>query len=308
MGSPLIGNERAWNILSSMIKNKRIPHALLIEGEEGLGKKTLARYIAKACLCDADDFPCLACKTCHLIDVGSHPDYQVIVPDGAAIKVDQIRALRTEAFLTPMAAKGRVFIIDRAHTMNASAQNALLKVLEEPPKGVTFILLAKSASLLLETIRSRSVCLTLSPVPLESDGFKKVADTADVSLNDAERLLRTTDGNIGLAIAYSKEEITSLSGVASELLTLATLKKRLDILTALQPYVKDRRQVAELIAELKSAVSKEIKKKAMKEYSSFTAERLNFCYNELSEIERSLLFNPSIPLVFCRIAAVLTDQ
>lgn len=306
MQTPLIGNVRICNMLNSMVKNHRIPHAILIEGEDGLGKKTLSRYIAKACLCDNESSPCEQCKTCHLIDVGSHPDFQVIEPDGAQIKVYQIRNLRVEAFLTPMAAKGRVFVITAAHTMNEASQNAFLKVLEEPPKGVTFILLAKSARMLLETIRSRCVAFSLSPVSFNEEAINKVAAIANVSFAEAQTLLISTDGNIGRAINSANCETVFLSGVAAELLALAASNDRLGILKALQPYVKERNRVFELITELKSALAREIKKKAMKEISSFTAEKLNFCYSELTNIQKRLEFNPSIPLVFCYIAAVLT--
>lgn len=305
MQTPLIGNSRICNMLSSMIKNHRIPHAILIEGEEGLGKKTLAKYVAKACLCSNENPPCGECKTCHLIDVGSHPDFQNIVPDGTQIKVDQVRELRVEAFLTPMAADSRVFIIEAAQTMNEAAQNALLKVLEEPPVGVTFILLAKSAKMLLETIRSRCVCFTLSPVPFEEESINKVMNLAGISYADAQNLLIATDGNIGRAVSSANSETVFLSGVAFELLNLAAGKNRLGILNVLQPYVKDRAKVAELILELKAAIAKEMKKKAMKEVSSFTADKLNYCYVELTDIQNKLEFNPSIPLVFCRIAAIL---
>lgn len=306
MQAPLIGNKRTYSILSSMIASHRIPHAILIEGEEGLGKKTLAHFIAKACLCAVEDSPCLECKSCHLVDVGSHPDFLMISPDGAAIKVDQIRALRSEAYLSPLLAYGRVFVIDLAHTMNANAQNALLKVLEEPPTGVTFILLAKSASLLLETIRSRCVTLTLSPVPLEADGFNKVAELTNVNINDAERLLRATDGNIGQSTALANSDAVFLSSVANEIMTFAAEGDRLKILSLLQPYVKKRDVAKELLLSIKSAVAKEIKKKAVKEFSSFTADRLNKCYFELDGILKSLDFNPSLALVFCRVTSVLT--
>ncbi len=306
MAMSLIGNKRTCNLISSMIKNHKIPHAMIIEGEEGLGKKTLAKYIAKACLCVADNRPCLSCKTCHLIDVGSHPDYQVVSPDGANIKVDQIRALRSEAYFSPLSADGRVFVVDMAHTMNQNAQNALLKVLEEPPKGVTFILLAKSASLLLETIRSRSVILTLSPVPLEQEAFELVSRLANVSLSEAEVLLTATDGNIGIAVDSAGGEVKSLSSVANELLTFASVGDRFKIISLLQPFVKQRDKVKELIVCLKASLSNELKKKAVKEYSSFTVDKLNYCYSELNDIQNLLEFNPSLPLVFCRIAAILT--
>ena len=306
MQSPLIGNKRAWNLISSMITNKKIPHAILIEGEQGLGKKTLANFIAKACLCSEAE-PCLNCKTCHLIDIGSHPDMQTILPDGAAIKVEQIRQLRVEAFMTPLAADGRVFVIDTAHLMNPAAQNAFLKVLEEPPKGVTFILLAKSASLLLETIRSRCVCFTLSPIAIENDGAEVVSKKANISFEDAMRLLAATDGNIGAAITAADGETVLISNLANEILTLAACNNKLKILNLLQPYVKDRAKANDIIFELKNAIARELKKKAMKEHSSFTANRLNYCYNELSDMQTKLEFNPSLPLIYCRIAALLTD-
>ena len=307
MQMPLIGNKRICSMVNSMVKNRRIPHAILIEGEEGLGKSTLSRYIAKAALCDNENPPCDECKTCHLIDVGSHPDFQVVEPDGAQIKVAQIRELRVEAFMSPMSANGRVFVISAAHTMNDSAQNAFLKVLEEPPANVTFILLAKSASLMLETIRSRCVIFSLSPVSFdEPDAISKVMALAGVTNAEAQTLLVSTDGNIGRAVNASKNETIFLSGVASNLLALAAAKDRLGILNCLQPYVKEKNKVTELIIELKSAIAREIKKKAMKEISSFTAEKLNFCYTELTNIQSKLDFNPSIPLVFCYIAAVLT--
>ena len=306
MQTSLVGNKRTFNLISSMINNRKIPHAMIIEGEEGLGKKTLAKFIAKACLCVADNRPCLECKTCHLIDVGSHPDYQMISPDGANIKVDQIRALRSEAYFSPLSAEGRVFVVDNAHTMNQNAQNALLKVLEEPPKNVTFILLAKSASLLLETIRSRSVILTLSPVPLQKESFALVSQLANIPVNEAERLLASTDGNIGQAVASAGGETVFLSAVATELITFASVGDRLKIISLLQPYTKQRDKVKELLICIKSAIAKELKKKAIKEFSSFTADKLNYCYSELTDIQNSLEFNPSLPLVFCRIAAVLT--
>lgn len=303
---PLLGNQRTQKILFSMLCGGRLPHAILIEGETGLGKKTLARFIAKAVLCGAAEPPCLTCKACHLVEVGNHPDCQTVSPEGAAIKVDQIRHLRSEAYLSPLSADGRVFIIDQAHTMNANAQNALLKVLEEPPTGVVFILLAKSASLLLETIRSRAVCFTLSPVPLDALSFGRVAALAEVEEHEAERLLRSTDGNIGQAVALVDSEVVSLSSVANEILTFASAGDRLKILSILQPYTKRRDQVRELLLAIKAAVAGEIKKKAVKEYSSFTAEWLSRAYSELTEMETQLEFNPSLPLVFCRIASVLT--
>jgi DNA polymerase-3 subunit delta' len=306
MKSPLIGNGRVWNIVSAMISNQKIPHAIIIEGDIGLGKKTLAKFLAKACLC-AEKLPCLSCKSCHLIDVGTHPDCQIIEPEKNAIKVDEIRNLRLEAFMSPLFSDGRVFIINDAHTMNTNAQNALLKVLEEPPKNVTFILLAKSGSMLLETIRSRCVSLTLAPVPLEEEGAELISKERSISFDEAYKLLIRTDGNIGQAINFSENDSNSYSSVAQEILNLSVNNERLKILLMLQPYSKDRTAIFEIVSELKNIISKEFKKKAVKEISSFTASKLNYIYYELLNIESKLEFNPPVTLLISRITAVLTD-
>ena len=130
---------------------------------------------------------------------------------------------------------------------------------------------------------------------------------AGISYAEAQNLLIATDGNIGRAINSANSDTVFLSGIAFELLKLAAAKDRLGILNLLQPYVKDRAKVSELIFELKSALAKEIKKKAMKELSSFTADKLNYCYSELTDIQNRMEFNPSIPLVFCRIAAIFSQ-
>lgn len=306
MKSPLIGNSRAWKMVSAMILNKKIPHAIIIEGDKGLGKKTLAKFLAKACLCE-ENTPCLNCKSCHLIDVGTHPDCQILEPEKSTIKVEKIRELRLEAFMTPMQSNGRVFVINDAHTMNLNAQNALLKVLEEPPKNVTFILLTKSASSLLETIRSRCVLLTLAPVPLDIEGAELIAKNRLISFDDAYKLLFRTDGNIGEAIDYSEENSESFSSIALEIFNLSINNERLKILLLLQPYSKDRTAISEIILELKNIISKEMKKKAVKEITSLTASKLNYCYYELSDIQAKLEFNPPITLLISRITAILTD-
>lgn len=291
-----------------MIKNRKLPHAIILEGEAGLGKKTLAAYISKAFLCEAADNPCLECKSCHLIDVGSHPDCMTISPDGASIKVDQIRNIRNEAYLTPMMSKGRVFIIFGADSMNQNSQNALLKVLEEPPTNVCFILLCQKANSLLSTVRSRCVCFTMSPVPLEQSGFDRVKELLGETSTDPSTLLISADGNIGKAVSLADNNSVVLSEIATDILIFATENDRFKILQTLQQFSKSRDKVPYLISEIKNSLAKEMKKKSVKEYSSFTYKRLAVCYDELSNIENALAFNPSLPLVFCLIADLLTTK
>lgn len=161
------GNQAVKSQLSAAMDAGRLPHALLLEGEPGSGRRTLAMQVARAVVCragDAGERPCGACAAC----VKSvHPDITCLGGDGAPLTVDAIRRLREEAFLLPNESEKRVMVLADANTMTSQAQNALLKILEEPPAHVVFILTCESRVQLLETIRSRCVCLTLSPVEWE---------------------------------------------------------------------------------------------------------------------------------------------
>lgn len=156
-------NTRVKNSVQGFITASRIPHAIMIEGESTAANIELARYIAAAAVCDSNTKPCGSCRNCHLSQIGSHPDIATIVPlEGKKnLSVDQIRELRAEAYVKPHSASHRVFIIEDASRMNPQAQNALLKVLEEPPQNVIFILLVPSKTMLLDTIISRCVLLSL---------------------------------------------------------------------------------------------------------------------------------------------------
>ena len=128
-------------------------------------------------MCDNDNAPCGSCQNCHLAQISSHPDIAVITPLDSKkfLSVDQIRELRAEAFVKPHQAVNRVFIIEDASRMNPQAQNALLKVLEEPPKNVVFILLVPSKTMLLDTIISRCVLLSLLDASTD-DQYIELAD------------------------------------------------------------------------------------------------------------------------------------
>ena len=164
MSFPLVGNKRAKDTVESFISSGRFPHAIIIEGEIGTGKKTLAGYLAKTALCEEPTPPCGVCRNCHLADAGPPPDIQVVAPEEKKknIAVGQIRELRTTAYHSPHTARRRAFIIEEAETMNAASQNSLLKVLEEPPSDVVFILVTTSAKALLDTVISRCMTISLS--------------------------------------------------------------------------------------------------------------------------------------------------
>ncbi len=171
-------NQRVRSGVLGFICSKRIPHAIMIEGEIENNNISLALYIATAAVCSKDNAPCGNCTDCHLAEVGSHPDItRVSALDGKKfLSVAQIRDLRADAFVKAHQAPHRVFIIEDAHRMNEQAQNALLKVLEEPPKNVIFILLVPSKTMLLDTIISRCVLLSLVGSCSNDDLYLELAD------------------------------------------------------------------------------------------------------------------------------------
>ena len=144
------------NAVSSAIASGKLSHALIFEGSSKDTRLALAKETAKAILCKSDNKPCNSCSACHKTDSGSHPDLHIIDKDGAMIKVDEIRDVKDKAKVFPNDGNKSVFIICEAQNMNPQAQNALLKIFEEPASHVSFILTCPSKSSLLDTITSRA--------------------------------------------------------------------------------------------------------------------------------------------------------
>ncbi len=158
-----------WELLQNSIVNHSVPHALLLSGQVGLGKKDFATQLSKTLLCETHAI-CQGCKNCHLFEVGNHPDFYLLEATGdkiQAIKVDQVREVTQKTAKTPAIAKRQVVLIQQADLLNIAASNALLKTLEEPLGDVVLILVSDDHTRLLPTIRSR--CQTvLFQVPSQS--------------------------------------------------------------------------------------------------------------------------------------------
>lgn len=181
-------NSKVSSLVSGFITSSRIPHAIMIEGEANDCNIELALYIAQAAVCDSQNSPCGICKNCHQTSIGSHPDItRVSALDGKKfLSVAQIRDVRADAFVKAHSGAHRVFIIEDANRMNEQAQNALLKVLEEPPKNVVFILLVPSKTMLLDTIISRCVLLSLSENSEDDTNVQTAEQFIDLLLSGSE--------------------------------------------------------------------------------------------------------------------------
>jgi DNA polymerase-3 subunit delta' len=183
-----------WERLRQAQAADRLPHALLITGARGLGKRRLADLFARARLCTspgADGLACGRCADCGLNAAGSHPDLLRVAPDpeskSGEITIDAIRELTERAALTPVRGAVKMVLIDPADRMNAAAANALLKTLEEPAGNTLLLLIAEQSGRLPATIRSRCQMLKLA-VPAEDQALAWLTQRLDVGAAQRLRL------------------------------------------------------------------------------------------------------------------------
>ncbi|HJV36666.1 DNA polymerase III subunit delta' [Geomonas sp.] len=164
--SDVIGQDSAIAVLRRSISMGRVAHAYLFNGIEGCGKRKTAVAFVQAVFCGKDE-ACGVCSSCRKIASGQHPDLHILEPDGAFIKIDQVRELQKELAYRPFEAPKKACIIDGAEKLNLAAGNALLKTLEEPPGNALMILLTPERSAVLQTILSRCQSLAFQPLSAE---------------------------------------------------------------------------------------------------------------------------------------------
>lgn len=224
MFDKLIGNDHIKKILRRMIATQRVPHSLLLAGEEGVGKRLLALELAKSFVCqNPQNFEaCDRCAACRRADkfvfpkpddrdehekviFSEHADIGLVIPYKRYILVDAVRHLEKEANFRPFEAKARFFIVDDADRMNDAASNALLKTLEEPESTSYLFLITARPDALLQTIRSR--CQTLRFAPIAAEQIENhLLNTNKFTPADAELLARLSAGSVGRALDLDLEK------------------------------------------------------------------------------------------------------
>ncbi len=304
MSFTFVGNERILNTVNQFISANHIPHAIIIEGDEGTGRKTLANYIAKATVCLDDRPPCDSCKCCRLVDNKNHPDIIYIAPEEKKknISVAQIRTLRNDAFIKPHMLGKKVFIINKADTLNEQAQNTLLKTLEEPPENVLFILITESVSSFLDTIISRCVCLSLL-APSRQESIDYIKSTCDISLKDIENAVDSARNNIGKALILLGRSSAPTNALAEEFAAqLFSGEPTIELLKCVRPLEKDRVNAGEFITQLKAIVADRIR---LESGNPIVLPRLLGYYDTLSEMQPHLITNINLSLFFTALISKL---
>ena len=160
----LLGNERLKDNLTSSLRRGHASHFYLISGPAGSGKHTLAQLLAAAILCGKADAPCGHCSVCRKVKDGNHPDFITVTdPEHKNISVRIVREIRDDMFIRPNEAEHKIYLF--AQDLGTEGQNALLKVLEEPPKYGIFMILTDNPEKILPTVRSRCTELNLTALP-----------------------------------------------------------------------------------------------------------------------------------------------
>ena len=200
--SDIIGHEDIVKHFKSSIELSKVSHAYILNGEKGVGKKTLASVVAKSLQCESGEpDPCGKCKSCLQAETGNQPDIIWVKHEKPnVISVDEIRTqIVNDIDLKPYSSRYKIYIVPDSQMMNQQAQNALLKTLEEPPEYAIIMLLTNNVDKFLPTILSRCIVLNFKPVePLHM--MEYLVSNIGVDQEKARFCTDFAQGNLGKAV------------------------------------------------------------------------------------------------------------
>lgn len=273
------------NSIVVAINSGRLSHAIILEGSDDESRFSAATDIASALMCESESKPCGVCSHCVKCEKGIHPDLHIVEKeaDSTMIKVDAIRNLKAKALLFPNESKKSVFIIRQANLMNPQAQNALLKIFEEPAAHLCIILTCPSKSAFLDTIISRATVYSLGEEIIEEN------DKDDNSASLAAELIATL---------AAENEFAFIKKTA---VFLKDKKLFAQTVSAMMPVVRDALVIQSGGKDMLSTDTGAAKKLA----SSFTQKKTAALLSCLQEFYDSLQFSPNHNLAITRLSSLL---
>ena len=228
MFEKIIGNQTIKEMLAKAIENETLSHSYLFVGTQGIGKKLLAKEMAKKILS---------------FDGESHPDFMCIEPEENSIKIAQIRILQKKIQEKPIIADKKVYIIDNADTMTVEAQNCLLKTLEEPPEFAIIILIGSQESAFLTTIKSR--CMIVKFGPIQEDKIIEFMKDNYAIEGISKNQLEMFQGSIGKAILLKDKQ--EQYGKIEDMIENLKQKDLIEIVTLAEPLYKAKEEIFEIL-------------------------------------------------------------
>lgn len=234
----------------------KLAHAYLFCGESGVGKRTFARVLAKALLCNGDgEKPCGKCRSCKRMEAGTHPNayFPKPQPKKVGIGVDDLRTMIGELGRASLEGGKRVIVINQAEKMTPAAQNSLLKTLEEAQEGTYFFLITDTERAILPTIRSR--CRMVRVPPWSSQRIYAALTESGIAANRARELTALSEGSLGKALKMQADEAYWAARETVQR-TFLQIRQGADIPAASQ-LLKNKKDEAE---ELLSILEREIRR------------------------------------------------
>lgn len=218
----IVGQESIISHMKNAIKLNKISHAYIINGEKGMGKKTIAKIFSMTLQCEkGGDEPCMQCHSCKQAISNNHPDIRWITHEKpSTIAIDEVREqINNDILIKPYSSKYKIYIVDEAEKLTVQAQNALLKTIEEPPAYGIIMLLTNNKDSFLQTILSRCVALEMRPVA-STDIINYLREKEKIPDYQAKMVVNFAGGNLGRAIRLaSMEEFNELKDMVIRHLT-----------------------------------------------------------------------------------------
>lgn len=319
------GNKYLLSTLESMTIRKKPAHTVLFWGEKGSGRKLMAKYYTKQLLCEAPDNgrPCGQCTSCRNVDMGYHPDVMYVPRSGklGGYSVETARSVISSAFVRPNNSSGRkVYIFADCHNMDPRTQNALLKLVEEPPDYAYFIFTAESKSDFLPTIISRCVSFRVS-VCTEEEAREALADEGRTP-EEIDRAVECFHGNIGMGIRYLiddelKKQVDLTKSIADSIIrkdeyAMNTVffslgKERNDVrcvLSMLDMLIRDAAVLSEDAASRLVGCYRSGAESLSRQLTSSQAAKI---HRRIEHAWRAVEANVGIPLVLAALCAEITE-
>jgi len=258
----IVGNTKIKQELKNVANSNAVSHSYLFVGEEGIGKKQIAREFAKMILCLSQEKEnCNQCDSCIKFISNNNPDFIEISEDGNSIKIAQIRELQEKIYQKPIVSSKKVVIIDNSEKMTEEAQNSLLKTLEEPPEYIVIILITSNENKLLNTIKSR--CLKLSFVNIDSKEMLEYIDQNQEIQKPSQSILELCNGSIGRLIKINDniEEYNQIDVITKDMIS-GRIPNVVKLINKYEVLYKSKEIIFDLLDYMIAIVYSHIKKNA----------------------------------------------
>ena len=272
------GNIKNRRELERIVQNNTVLHSYLFLGENGIGKKEIAREFAKQILCLTHKNEC-DCKSCICFETDNHPDFQLINDEGDTIKISTIREMIATVYEKPILSDKKIYIINDADKMTKEAQNSLLKTLEEPPEYTIIILIASNTDMLLNTIKSRCIKILFSNLSDEEilEYFER--NHEDIS----KTMVSTFGGSIERAINL-KDKIEIYEKIKNVFENIEQLKE-LEVLRLKDDVLNDKDEIFSILDYINTCFYNKMINNISK------AEKYNNCIQAVEEAKTRLRRN-----------------